>query len=358
MKSQLKSELATVRGIIDEFITDDRFPSTVRPAALREAVRLYPMRGGKRLRPVLTLWSCGAAGGDPERALNAAAAVEIFHNWTLVHDDIIDCDEMRRGSPTCHMELRRQGIARFELDAERSAKYGTDFAILAGDVQQAWASDVLLRSTDRGVSAETTLAMARRMQSYLNRGLISGEALDVEFEYRKDIPSKAEVVDMIRGKTGALLSFAAECGAMIGLDTPDWNAEPVAALSEFAGELGYAFQLCDDLLGVYGEEQTFGKPVCSDFREGKPTVLFLEAMERLSGHGREELCSLMNRPFYSAADCVRIRTLLEECGARDAVIREAEASSEKALANLAGLPENKYRSLLEALAMELLKRDV
>ena len=358
MKSQLKNELAMVRGIIDEFIADDPFPASVRPEELREAVRLYPMRGGKRLRPVLALWACGAVGGETSRALNAAAAVEIFHNWTLVHDDIIDCDEVRRGKPTCHVELLARGTARFGLDAERSAKFGTDFAILAGDVQQAWAFDVLLRSSDRGVSAETVLAMARRMQSFLNRELISGEALDVEFEYRNGTPSRAEVVDMIRGKTGALLSFSAECGAMAGLNTPDWSAAPVAALAGFAGELGYAFQLCDDLLGVYGEEQTFGKPLCSDFREGKPTVLFLEAMERLSTAGRAELGSLMKRPVYSAGEILRIRALLEECGARAAVVRAAEESSEKALANLATLPESKYRLLLEALADELLKRNV
>ena len=254
--------------------------------------------------------------------------------------------------------LRGQGADRFGLDPVRAAKFGTDFAILAGDVQQAWAFDVLLRSSDRGVSAETVLAMAQRMQSFLNRELISGEALDVEFEYRNGMPSKAEVIDMIRGKTGALLSFSAECGAMAGLNSPDWTAAPVVALAGFAGELGYAFQLCDDLLGVYGEEQTFGKPLCSDFREGKPTVLFLEAMERLSGAGRAELVSLMKRPAYSADEILRIRTLLEECGARSAVVRAAEESSEKALASLTSLPESKYRLLLETLADELLKRNV
>ena len=358
MKSQLENELALARGLINEFITDDPFPSQIRPEALRKAVRLYPMRGGKRLRPVLALWSCGAVGGDPVRALNAAAACEIFHNWTLVHDDIIDCAEVRRGKPTCHMELRKEGSARFGLLPGRAEKYGTDFAILTGDVQQAWASDVLLRSTDRGVSAETALAMARRMQSFLNRELISGEALDVEFEYRKVLPPKAEVIDMIRGKTGALLAFSAECGAMVGLDTPDWTAKPAAALAEFASELGYAFQLCDDLLGVYGDEATFGKPLCSDFREGKPTVLYLEALERLTESGRAELAALMKRPAYTEADIAKIRTLLEECGARAAVVRAAEESSDKAMANLSSLPENKYRSLLEDLAEDLLKRNV
>ncbi len=358
MKNQLQKELSEVCGTINDFIFSDSFPGTLAPELLRDAVRLYPLRGGKRIRPVLVMWACGAVGGDPAKAVNAAAAVEIYHNWTLVHDDIIDCDELRRGSATCHIELKRRAAGRFELTPVRAKKFGTDFSILAGDVQQAWAMDVLLRSTERGVSCETVNMLARRMQSFLNRGLISGEALDVEFEYRKQFPGREEVMDMIRGKTGVLLSYSAECGAMIGLDTPDYSRKEVRALSEFAGEVGYAFQLCDDLLGVYGDEETFGKPLCSDFREGKPTILFIEAMERLSPAGKEELFSLMNLEHYGAEEISRIQTLLEECGAREAVVRQAESSSAAALKNLAKLPAGKYRSLLEALAESLLNRNV
>ena len=358
MKNQLQNELNDVCGTINEFIHSDPFPDSLTPELLREAVRLYPLRGGKRIRPVLVMWSCGAVGGDPEKAVNAAAAVEIYHNWTLVHDDIIDCDELRRGSATCHIDLKRKAAGAFELTPVRAKKFGTDFAILAGDVQQAWAMDVLLRSTERGVSCETVNRMAQRMQSFLNRRLISGEALDVEFEYRRRFPGRDEVTEMIRGKTGALLSYSAECGAMIGLDTADVQRKEVRALAAFAGEIGYAFQLCDDLLGVYGEESTFGKPLCSDFREGKPTILFIEAMERLSGTGKEELFSLMNLEHYGPEEIARIQTLLEECGARRAVIREAERSSSAARRSLAELPSGRYRSLLEALAESLLKRNV
>ena len=174
MKNQLQKELSEVCGTINDFIFSDSFPGTLAPELLRDAVRLYPLRGGKRIRPVLVMWACGAVGGDPAKAVNAAAAVEIYHNWTLVHDDIIDCDELRRGSATCHIELKRRAAGRFELTPVRAKKFGTDFSILAGDVQQAWAMDVLLRSTERGVSCETVNMLARRMQSFLNRGLISG----------------------------------------------------------------------------------------------------------------------------------------------------------------------------------------
>jgi len=358
MKNQLQKELSAVCSAMNEFISADPFPDTVRPPFLRDAVRLYPMRGGKRIRPVLTMWSCGAVGGDPEKAVNAAAAVEIYHNWTLVHDDIIDCDELRRGRPTCHVELGGQAKRAFSLTPARARKYGADMALLAGDIQQAWALDALLRSESRGVSAATVTAMARRMETFLNRELISGEALDVEFEYRGGMPSAGEVMDMIRGKTGALLSYSAECGAMIGLDTPDFERDEVRSLSCFASELGYAFQLCDDLLGVYGNEETFGKPICSDFREGKPTTLVIEAMGRLAGKEREKLLSMMQLDQYGPEEICTIQDLLDRCGARDAVVSAAEKASAEALKNLARLPDNRYRALLEALAESLLNRNV
>ena len=109
---------------------------------------------------------------------------------------------------------------------------------------------------------------------------------------------------------------------------------------------------------MFGEEKTFGKPLFSDFREGKPTILFLKAMESLAGEERIELESMMRKDSYTEQECSRIRTLLEECGARDAVTRDAEEASARALASLKNLPANRYRDLLEALAGELLKRMV
>lgn len=358
MKNQLRKEISDVCSAVNKQIASDRFPETVQPDLLREAVRLYPMRGGKRLRPVLTLWSCGAVGGDPRKALNAAAAVEIYHNWTLVHDDIIDCDEVRRGAPTCHSALRQQSSEAFGLLPERAEKYGTSMAILAADIQQAWAVDMLLRSESRGVPPDVVLAMVRRMETFLGKGLISGEALDVEFEYRKDMPSLKELSEMIRGKTGTLLAYSAECGAMIGLETTDSERPTIRALSRFAFSLGYAFQLQDDLLGIYGDEQTFGKPICSDFREGKPTVPVLEALNRLDAPGREKLLSMMRLDHYGQAEINEIRDLLEGCGARETVAKDAEKASEDALKNLMFLPATHYRELLAELAKYLLERKV
>ena len=357
MNSQLKNELAKVCELIDTVIREDQFPESIEPESLKMAVKSYPSRGGKRLRPALLLWSCGAVGGNPEDALHAAAAVEVYHNWTLVHDDIIDCDEFRRGVPTSHVELRDYAKNKFALETEAAVKYGTDFAILAGDVQQSWAMDLLLRSAGKSVSVETAYALAVRMQTFLNRGLISGEALDVEFEYRSELPSRNEAAHMIDGKTGILLAYSAASGAMIGLNTADHKHPMVEAVADYARLVGYAFQLCDDLLGVYGNEKSFGKPLCSDFREGKPTILAMEAFARLDGSGREKLLSLRGKT-PSPDDVEMVRSLLDSCGARQAVTEEANAVSMEAMKKLHTLPKNHYRDLLEDLAVYLLGRNV
>ena len=357
MNSQLKNELAKVCEQIDTIIREDQFPEAIEPESLKMAVKSYPSRGGKRLRPALLLWSCGAVGGNPDDALHAAAAVEVYHNWTLVHDDIIDCDEFRRGVPTSHVELRDYAKNKFALDTDAAVKYGTDFAILAGDVQQSWAMDLLLRSAGKSVSLETAYALAVRMQTFLNRGLISGEALDVEFEYRPEQPARSEAAHMIDGKTGILLSYSAASGAMIGLNTADHKHPYVEALGDYARSVGFAFQLCDDLLGVYGNEKAFGKPLCSDFREGKPTILAMEAFTRLDDAGREKLRSLRGKA-PSADDVTMVRELLDSCGARQAVSEEANAVSMEAMKKLHTLPKNKYRDLLEELAVYLLSRNV
>lgn len=357
MYSHLKNELKKVCSLIDTVIREDTFPDAIEPEALKAAVRSYPSRGGKRLRPALLLWSCGAVGGDPENAVSAAAAVEVYHNWTLVHDDIIDCDEFRRGVPTAHVELREYGKSKFALDTETASKYGTDFAILAGDVQQAWAVDLILRTAGKSVSMATACALAARMQTFLNRGLASGEALDVEFEYRPQMPSREEAAHMIDGKTGVLLSYCAASGAMIGLDTADHRDPKVEALSDYARLVGYAFQLRDDLLGVYGDEKTFGKPLCSDFREGKTTILAMEAFARLNSADAEKLRSLRGHA-PSEGDVQTVRDLLDSCGAKKAVADEADSVSAEAMKKLHILPKNGYRDLLEELADFLLSRNV
>lgn len=340
-------ELCVIREKIDNIIKNDDFPTTVRPDFLREAVLDYPCRGGKRLRPALLIWSCGLLGGNTEKALLPAAAVEIYHNWTLVHDDIIDNDDFRRGVPTTHKLLESKALSLFGRAGEDFRKFGSDFAILAGDIMQGWAINMLLKSEQESVPANVVLSLAREMQTLVNRELISGEALDVEFSYKTiDSISSSDVLEMIRLKTGVLLSFCAGAGAAIALETPDMNNEKIKSLSNFASLAGIAFQLRDDWLGVFGDEEKFGKPAGSDLREKKPTLLLMKALENLSATERTELIECIGPENFSPSVLEKARKLIISSGASEIVEKMASAYTEDAAKILSQFPDNKYRGYL------------
>ena len=359
MDTSLKKELETVSKLITQTIAEDTFPSGISPECLASAVRAYPIHGGKRIRPALLLWSCGALGGFPDSALYAAAAVEIYHSWTLVHDDIIDEDDLRRGLNTSHVELAVHAKKAYRKDRGTCAKFGRDFAILAGDMQQAWSFAMLLRSAEKGVPPELVLKLVSALVLTVNRRLISGEALDVEFPMRKlETIRPEEVMKMIAGKTSCLLQFAAQCGGAIALNSADFSCEPLAALGAYAENLGIAFQLRDDYLGLFGDIRKFGKPLGSDFHEGKPTPLYLEAMHRLSEAGKKRLQELTGLPEYPPEIIDELRAMMRDCGAEDTLLRQTESFTERAADALSLLPQNRYTGLLSALLDYLLARTV
>ncbi len=359
MKSSLQDALRSVASEIIAVLSVDPFPSTVYPECLCSAVRSYPIRGGKRIRPALVLWSCGALGGKVDSAMNAAAAVEVYHSWTLVHDDIIDEDEVRRGLPTTHMELATHAQVAYKKNPALCEKFGRDMAILAGDIQQAWAIDLLMRSTELGCAPSLVLDLTRRLQCTVNRGLISGEALDVELPMRElSKVSREEVLKTIIGKTVCLLQYCVQTGGAIALGSADLSRPELHLLGEYAHALGIAFQLRDDYLGIFGDFKTFGKPLGSDFQEAKPTLLFIEAMAALSEAGRRELLLLTALPEYPLDTIRKIRSLLQESGAVKKLLDEIAGYTDKALTCLDSLPDNSYRQLLIDLTAYLLNRNV
>lgn len=359
MKTVLQDALRQVASEIIAVLSNDPFPAAVYPECLCSAVRSYPVRGGKRIRPALVLWTCGALGGDVRKALNAAAAVEIYHSWTLVHDDIIDEDEVRRGLPTTHVELASHAAAAYKRDKKACDKFGCDMAILAGDIQQAWAVDLLMRSTELGCDPALVMELARRLQSTVNRGLISGEALDVELPMRElNKVTRAEVIKTIIGKTVCLLQFCLQSGGAIALGSADFNRPELKNLADYANAMGIAFQLRDDYLGIFGDFKTFGKPLASDFQEGKPTLLYLDAMEHLPEAGQKELLELTGLEEYPMETVRKIRALLRDSGAADRLLKEISDYTDQALVCLNALPDNPYRQLLIDLTAYMLDREV
>lgn len=345
------------RDIVYSYL--DNWPGTTafRPPEIHDALFSYILRRGKALRPLLLLLSCAAVGGDEQKALPAAAAVEVFQTWTLVHDDIIDRDRLRRGKPTVHAEYEERGIRDLNLDHSAAAHYGTTVGILAGDLQQSWCYALLGDLSQRGVSDAVVLDAIRRMATSLTPELLEGEMLDVQYSIPgAPPPGEAAVLDMLGKKTAALLEYAAWCGARIGLgDSADIHGY-ADSLGKFARLSGLAFQLQDDILGLTADEAVLGKPVGSDLREGKLTYVLCRALAM----GDEFQCSIIKAVLggtwtSTAAIEFAIKTIRDTGAISDA---ETLANSyiSQALKYLSTLPPTQNRDLLRAWAVYLLAR--
>ncbi|MCY0859067.1 MAG: geranylgeranyl diphosphate synthase [Sulfolobaceae archaeon] len=221
---------------------------------LYEASKHLIRTGGKRLRPTILVASLDLVGGERKRGYYGGAAVEVLHTFTLIHDDIMDQDSFRRGVPTVHV------------------KYGVPMAILAGDLLHAEAFR-LLNMAARGLDSER---MYKIFDMFSNAIVMisEGQAMDMSFENRWDITVQ-EYLEMIEKKTAYLFAASAGLGALIG----NANEEEVNNLFNYGINLGISFQIVDDILGLTADEKTLGKPVFSDIREGKKTILVLKALD-------------------------------------------------------------------------------
>ncbi len=257
-----------------------------------------PAAAGKALRPALALLSARAAGVAPERAVPPAAAVELVHNFSLLHDDIMDGDTERRHRPTAW------------------TVYGVGAAILAGDALLVLAQDLLLEDQPNGVWA------ARCLSAAVQR-LITGQGADLDFESRDDV-QVAECLDMAGDKTAALMACACSIGA-IYVGAPPNLAMGLAA---FGSHAGLAFQLTDDLLGIWGTPATTGKPVGSDLRARKKSVPVVAALASETEEAAE-LAGLLAQPGpLTEDDVARATRLVEAAGGR----KQAEAMADAELA--------------------------
>lgn len=282
---------------------------------------------GKRLRPVLCLLSCEAVGGEIEHALPAAAAVELIHNFSLVHDDIEDGSEMRRHRPTV-----------WKL-------WGQPQAINVGDGMYAAAYVELSQLAEHGVSAERSMR-AMRTLSETCLALTEGQYLDMAFEQQPQVALES-YLRMIRAKSAALIACATELGALLG----GAETSVVTAYRAFGENLGMAFQVIDDILGVWGAENETGKSASSDILTRKKTLPIVYGMRD------PELQALYAQEQVGARDVPRVVEILERCGARAYAEQTAETYSGQALSYLerTGLDTDAHRAVVQ-LARWLLGR--
>lgn len=317
---------ADTYATIGEYIKADRFATELH---LREIGACYLEHGGKCLRPALMNFCCQAAGGASSSALRAGAAAEMFHTWTLVHDDVIDHDDLRRGRPTAHVRGARLGAAELNLPELAAWEYGRDLAILGGDLLQGQAVDMLLAAP---ISAELRLTLAHRMSAKLTAEVLSGEQMDVRLSQTPwEAITEDAIMEMMRLKTGALLAFCAETGTAIGENSNPETSPAASSMAEFAHWCGLAFQMQDDILGVFGDESKFGKPIGSDIREGKRTVLMLDTLKNASVPDMHKLTSILGRQDASDFEINDARNIILSTGAADSVTKLADGFVKKAL---------------------------
>ena len=250
-------ELEKREKMVISYLMAKEFREWFSPEHITEAVYSYLTRKAKRLRPAVLLFACGAVGGKEEDAILAAAGIEMFHTWTLVHDDLIDNDKKRRGGYTVHKQCSMIAKREMNYSEYKARDYGRDIAILTGDVQQGWAvalfCDCFLRDS---ANPKVGLTLIWMLESHVLNTLVSGETLDIQFS-KQPIESlhPDKIIDMLYRKTGVLYEFAGKAGAMIGLSTTDSGDKRVMALSNFCKKCGTAFQLLDDILGIFGDEE-------------------------------------------------------------------------------------------------------
>ena len=270
--------------------------------------------GGKRLRPLLLMLAFEALGGEGPRALPAAAAVELLHNFTLIHDDIEDHDPTRRHRPTVW------------------SVWGVPQAINAGDGMYAASRLAVQRLRDRGVQAERILDFTQALDAACVR-VCEGQFLDIAFETRTDVTVEAYRA-MVGHKTGALMSAAAQGAAILATDDRGTRE----ALARFGADYGEAFQAHDDLLGIWATTATTGKAELNDLTKRKKTLPVVLAFARATPAGRERLGALFAPAAPLAEESVlQIREMLEALEIRTALEREIAQARERALAGLRGL---------------------
>ncbi|MFZ5434149.1 MAG: polyprenyl synthetase family protein, partial [Calditrichota bacterium] len=330
------------------------------PEDMAEAVTCYFESGGKRLRPAVLLFCVGAAGGDESKAICAAAATEIFHTWTLVHDDIIDRDATRRGAPTVHERFYRKPSTRQLFgDGNDARHYGLSVAVLAGDVQHGWGISLMTELTRKyGLDPAVTLMLINTLDTRVLCTLVDGEMLDVQYSRMPIEKLSAEQIEsMLWKKTGALYEFCGEAGACIGMSSPDIKNPLASALGKFCSLCGTAFQIQDDILGIIGDEKLLGKPVGSDIREGKRTLIVQHAYQNASASERQRIVEGLGNAQATTDQVEDVRNLFLKLGSIDYTAQLARQRVDEALSHLEAVPPSYNRDLLSDWATLMIERE-
>ena len=324
-KEYLKKMSAELDGPIKSYIGDEE------PSNLMEASRQYPYAGGKRMRPAMAVACCRAVGGDGSKAIPLAVAVEYIHNFTLIHDDLMDGDAVRRGMPTIHVG------------------YGMPTAVLAGDALFAKAYQIIC-------GLDVPADRMRDALKYVSDAvwdLARGQQMDVNNEGR--IVSEEVYIETIKLKTSVLFAAAAAGGAVVG----GADEKTVKAINEYALDVGLGFQMFDDYLGIAGDPAKTGKSVGNDIRKGKCTCMVTHAIRSIKDPKElEEFKSILGNMDATDEQCARAMQIMRDAGSIDYALGLAKEKIDSAIAKIQFLPESEDKDFMVALARFAIDREV
>lgn len=322
----LKEKLAVKAKPINEAL--EKYLRIREPKKLYKASAHIPLAGGKRLRPVMAMITCDMVGGNSKKAIPFAAALETIHNFTLVHDDVMDDDDLRHGVDACH------------------TIYGLSTAILAGDTLFAYAFEMI---TDCDIEDAVKADLVKNV-AYVVRKIAEGQQMDINFEEEETVDAK-EYLEMIRLKTSILFGAAAYGGAKIG----GTNEEEARELEMMATNVGLGFQIWDDYLDATAPEEVLGKPSGSDIRQGKRTLLVIEGLNRANDKDRKRLIEILDSK-NTDEEVKEAVEIMERCGALEECHKQANGYLEGARKTLSNYPESEARILFEELLEYMVTR--
>ncbi|MFZ0511002.1 MAG: polyprenyl synthetase family protein [Candidatus Nitrosopolaris sp.] len=331
MKDELESNASSVNEYILSSLEGE-------PIELYRASSHYIISGGKRLRPFILIKSNEMFGGNPKMAMPAAAAVELVHNFSLVHDDIMDDDDMRHSVKTVHKY------------------YGMPLAILAGDILFSKAFELLtVHGRAEGIPEKAICEMVSRLSSACIQ-VCEGQATDVRMASTDKFSIESpQYFNMISKKTAALFELSCALGV---LSAPDSSAGDVKNLSSFGRNIGIAFQLVDDLIGITGDPNLTGKAVGNDLREGKRTYPILLALRNVSGENKSNIIKVFGKKHASVSDLKEAVRTVSSIGIDKEIRMAARTHIEKAVQSLADYADSRAKRALESSAFFIVERSL
>jgi geranylgeranyl diphosphate synthase type I len=322
--SSIKGDLESHASTVNKFLLSCL---EGKPKELYQASSHLIRSGGKRLRPFMVIKSCEMLGGTLKRALPAAGAVELVHNFTLVHDDIMDNDEMRHSTATVHRS------------------YGMPLAILAGDILFSKSFELLTFNCRKAGIPDKAIGTMVGKLSVACTEICEGQAIDIGVASSSRLPSESDYINMVGKKTAALFEVSCAMGA---LSAPTATDEDIRNLSRFGRSIGIAFQLVDDLIGVVGDPKLTGKAAGNDIREGKKTYPILKALDYAQGKDRDRLFKAFGaRDTVSSADLKEAVRIISDIGIDQDVRNTAKKYMYDALAAIEGYGDSYAKRSLQ-----------